>query len=122
MAGTVMRFGSAPMTSGAAKNRHLVYFHGTDCIGQLDDCDIEGAPGSAIQSYRGSPVITINRGRYVGQYRGAMVASGSWTVTGAELRAAGTAFDVEHVRSLAALTLTGCTGGGANGAVRAYNA
>jgi len=100
------------MAGAMQQNKHAVYFHGINCTGLIEDCDFEGAPGAALQSYRGSPVVRVNRGRYVGQYRGALIYSGSWTITGAEVRATGTTIDAEYKPGM--LTLVNC------GTVRTY--
>jgi hypothetical protein len=114
--GTVIRFGTAARTTGGEQNRHQVYFHGTDCIGLLEDCDLAGAPGAALQSYRGNPVVTVNRGRYVANYRGALIYSGQWTINDAVI--GGTTYDAE---TTGGLTLNRCTNASGS-AVRVYYA
>ncbi len=95
---------------------HGVYFHGTG-TGRLDKPVITDVPGSAIQSYRGSPVYEVNGGRIGGRYISLLAYSGRATYTGVTFTSPPAAWDID-CQVPAIVTTSGCTGTGANGSIR----
>ena len=96
---------------------HGVYFHGTG-TGTLTNPYIHGVPGAALQTYRGTPQVTVNRGRLGGMYISALVYSGNVTFSGTAFTEPTAGWDVRA--NVSRPVLTGCAGTGTAGAVRLF--
>lgn len=96
---------------------HGVYFHGTG-TGTLANPSIHGVPGAAIQTYRGTPQVSVSRGRLGGMYETALVYSGTVTFNGTAFTEPTAAWDVRA--NTARPQLVNCTGTGPNGTVRYF--
>lgn len=96
---------------------HGVYFHGTG-TGTLTNPYVHGVPGAALQTYRGTPQVTVKGGRLGGMYETALIYSGTVVFEATAFTEPSAAWDCRA--NVTRPVLTGCTGTGPGGAVRLY--
>lgn len=99
------------------RTSHGLYFYGTGS-GDIEDAEVSGVPGAAIQTYRGNPQVIVHGGRFGGLYESAIVYSGKVLFDGSAFTEPTAYWDIES--AYVTPTLINCTGTGPNGSVRRY--
>ena len=97
---------------------HGIYCHGSGSA-SLDDPSLTNLPGSALQTYRGSPKVIVTDGRLGGLYETVLAYSGSIAFDGTAFTEPTAAWDIQN-GGASVTGLSTCTGTGPGGSLRAY--
>lgn len=97
---------------------HGLYAYGTG-TGIVRNSRWVDWPGAGLHSYRGAPKWITEASEFTGKRRGALIYSGTASITGGRLAALETEFDLEV--NGASVTVSADVQGGAGGAVRRVN-